>query len=103
MEQISKKTDVNFYYAKSYEEAIEISNLKKRNKFKLITSSGVNQNGKKLIEEIRKIVKSNFVCLVFAWSMNNIDWVTQMENVLFTNDGEDFKEFARLESLISII
>lgn len=63
----------------------------------MITNGGEGGNSQKLIQEARKIIGSDFVCLVFARSNSHKEWVTKMKNVLFTTDPEDFKEFVALE------
>ena len=97
MEILSYKSEVNVYFMDNVDNAIELIELKKRNKFKLITNAGIDLSGKKLINEARKIVGSNFICLVFAMSESHLDWVCKMENVLFTNDEDDFRKFAEIE------
>lgn len=49
------------------------------------SNGGKDFAGSKLIQEARKIVESNFICLMFASSGRHCDWVIQIENVLFTN------------------
>ncbi|KAK8839761.1 hypothetical protein M9Y10_031466 [Tritrichomonas musculus] len=96
MKELQERMEVNVYFSKSVDEALEIIKRKKKNKIKLITNGGINLTGKKLIEEARKIIGSNFVCFVFASSRNHIKWVSKMENVLFTTSECDFKEFAAM-------
>lgn len=96
-EEISKIIEINICQADSNKEALDIIKLKKRNKIKLITNGGDDGNSKILIQEARKIIGSNFVCLVFARSNRHKDWITEMENVLFTNDPDDFKKFVALK------
>lgn len=97
MRDLSKRIEVNLYGKKSVEEAVEVVKLKKYNKIKLITNGGNQLSGKKLIEESRKIIGSNFVCLVFARSTNHFEWVKNMENVLLTFNAEAFRKFAALK------
>ena len=88
----NKNMKVNVYSSDSIEKGLEFVEKKKFNKIKLIT------NNKKFIEETRKIIKSNFICLVFSnIIINNIEWSSKMENVLFTNDENDFHEFVELK------
>lgn len=97
MKYLEKKCQINVYKCKSVSEGVDLINLKKHNKIKLITNGGINLTGKQLIEQARKIVGSNFVCLVFAGSRNHIEWVEKMPNVLLTTKTEMFKKFADLE------
>lgn len=96
MKELSREIQVNIYFKRQLDDAINLINLKKLNRIKLITNGGAQLTGKKLIEEARKIIKSNFVCLVFASDIRHYEWVSQMENVLFTNNPVFFREFARL-------
>ena len=64
---------------------------------KLITNGGENLTCKKFIEESRKIIKSNFVYLVFSKSADHLKWITKMPNVLFTNDANEFRKYITLK------
>lgn len=97
MKELSKKMQVNVYFKRTVNDALQLINLKKKNKIKLITNGGNELSGKRLIEEARKITRSNFVCLVFARDYNHFQWISKMENVLFTNDSSFFREFASLQ------
>lgn len=97
MEELSHKAEVNIYFKRNVEDALKLIELKKRNKFKLITNAGKNLSGKTLIEKARKIVGSNFVCLVFGMNPSHLEWVCKMENVLFTNNDDDFRKFATIK------
>lgn len=97
LKELSQRIEVNVYGKSSYEEAIEVIKLKKHNKVKLITNGGQGLTGKKLIEKSRDIIGSNFVCLVFAGTLEHMSWVENMENVLLTTDTDAFKKFAELK------
>lgn len=99
LKELSKKIEANIYFKKSVDDALNLIKLKKHNQIKLITNGGIGLTGKKLIEEARKIIKSNFVCLVFASNSNHIKWVSEIENVLFTTSPSFFKEFAELKMI----
>lgn len=97
MKELSKKMEVNVYSKKTVQEALDIIRKKNRCKIKLITNGGYDLSGKTLIKKSRIITRSNFVCLVFANSIDHLEWITEMENVLFTNDPKYFKKFAEIE------
>lgn len=97
MKDLQKEMEVNVYGVDSVSKAVEIIQRKKRNKIKLMTNAGKSLTGKKLIEEARKIIGSNFVCLVFARSHGHLEWIKDMENVLFTTSSDDFRRFAKLD------
>lgn len=96
MKHLSKKIQMNVYFKKSLKDALEIVNTKKHNQIKLITNGGKGLSGKKLIEEARKILRSKFVCLVFARDIRHMKWISKMENVLFTTSNTYFRKFAEL-------
>lgn len=58
--------EVNLYCEKTNEEALDIIRSKKHSKIKLIANYDEKLTGKKQIEESRKMVGSNFICLVFV-------------------------------------
>ncbi|KAK8848010.1 hypothetical protein M9Y10_019062 [Tritrichomonas musculus] len=93
---LSKKMEVNVYSKNSVNDALNLIRKKKKNMFKLITNAGKDLNGKDLIIEARKIIGSNFVCLVFASNIGHYQWIKEMENVLFTVAPSDFKRFCEL-------
>ena len=98
LNEISKDIDVNIYPKDNVDEALNLIQTKKFTPFKLITNGGgQNLTGKQLIEKARLLTHSNFVCLVFAASPSHLEWVTKMENVLFTLDANDAKKFAQLK------
>lgn len=103
MKELSEKMQVNVYSRKSLEESMEVVRLKRKNVIKLITNGGANLSGKKLIEEARKVIGSDFVCLVFAMSWGHFEWVKNMKNVLLTNKAEMFRKFAALNMEINSI
>ena len=98
LKELSRKMEVNVYTKKNVNNALKIIQNKKYARVKLITSGGDDNNlsGKKLIEQARKITHSNFVCLVFSDSNSHMEWICEMENVLFTSDPNDFKKFVAL-------
>ena len=97
MKKISKETEVYVYPKDNVEDAVALIKKKKYAALKLITNASDAEN---LIKQARKIIGSNFVCLVFDDENdqnNNMKWVSEMENVLLTRDSEDLQEFAKLE------
>lgn len=93
----NEKLQVNMYGRKKVKSALDLIRFKIKNRVKLITNGGKKFSGKRLIEEARKIVGSNFICLVFALHTHHCDWIVQTENVLFTNHTEMFEKFTLLK------
>ena len=101
LKKISKETEVNVYHKDNVEDAVALIKKKKYAALKLITNASDAEN---LIKQARKIIGSNFVCLVFDDENdqnNNMKWVSEMENVLLTRDSKDLQEFAKLEMNIN--
>ena len=99
MQELKNNLLVNVYSAKSNKESLKIINMKKRNKVKLIIKEkedDCSMVNKKLIDESRKIMHCNFVCIVFSTSKRCIEWISKMDNVLFTTEFEDVKKFATI-------
>lgn len=94
---LSRRMEVNVYKENSVIGALKLIRKKKKNMFKLITNAGKDLNGKELINEARKIIGANFVCLVFASNVDHYKWIKEMENVLFTVRPELFKRFCELK------
>ncbi|KAK8841544.1 hypothetical protein M9Y10_027166 [Tritrichomonas musculus] len=97
LNELSKQMEINVYTKNNVYDALKIIQQKRKNKIKLITNGGPGLTGRLLIEEARKIIGSDFVCLVFAGSSNHIDWVSKMKNVLFTTSPADFRKFAAMD------
>lgn len=87
---------VNFYCFQTYEKALEMIKFKKNNPIRLITNLGENLSGLKFIKEARKIIGSNFLCLVFDEKIENLNQFPIMENVLFTSSPQFFGKFSSL-------
>lgn len=101
LQEMTAISNVNIYPVETVEKALELIELKKTNKIKLITNGGEFHSGvcfgQKLILLSRKIIKSNFVCLVYASSIHHLNWITKMENVLFTNQKSDFQKYVLMK------
>ena len=87
---ISRELDTKIYYINNDEEAMDLLDRKKYNKIFIITNG--NNNGQNFILETRKIIGSEAIAGVSAYSIDNhIHWVKNMTNVLILN-GLDFHE-----------
>ena len=98
MQNLSKKEKINIYIKNNLSDALSVIQNKKYARLKLITNAGgPSKSGKTLIEKARLITHTKPVCLVFATSPTNMEWISKMENVLFTSDSNDFRKFAELK------
>lgn len=95
--ELEEKAYSGVYFTKVTNEALNIIKTNNNKKIKLITNGGVGLTGKTLIEEARKITGKTSVSLVFARSPQHLQWITQMENVLFTTSPDMFKKFVELK------
>lgn len=94
---VNEKIQVNMYGKKTVDEALDVIRLKIRNRVKLITNGGDTFTGRRLINEARNIVGSNFICLVFSYHTHHSDWIVKTENVLYTNYIDMFEKFSLLK------
>lgn len=95
--ELEEKAYSGVYFTKVTNEALNIIKTNNNKKIKLITNGGAGLTGKTLIEEARKITGKTSVSLVFARSPQHLQWITQMENVLFTTSPDMFKKFVELK------
>ncbi|KAK8847795.1 hypothetical protein M9Y10_018827 [Tritrichomonas musculus] len=93
-----KKKDVDVYRKTNVDDAVDVIRANRVTAVKLIANAGLNLSGKDLILQARQITGTNFVCLVFSGSLSHMEWVSKMENVLFTSEFDDFKEFISLSN-----
>ena len=96
MKEASRKSEINVYIKFDSDDALNIIRNKIYSHAKLITNGGYNANGKDLIENARKNIGANVVCLVFANDDGHLDWISKMENVFFTKNEELFSQFVML-------
>lgn len=75
--ELSKNSEINVYTKNNVDSAIDLIRKKKYSALKLITNAGANKNGRDLILQARKIIGSNFVCLVFAVSEGHMEWISK--------------------------
>ena len=101
LKEMNKTMEVNLYSKDNADDALDIIRKKKYAAVKLITNEGPNLSGRDLIIKAREAVGSNFVCLVFAQSEKHLEWISKMENVLFTNDLNDLLIFTSLKMHIN--
>lgn len=61
------------------------------------TNGGFNFEGRNLINKARIITRSNFVYLVFDNSSENMKWIYDWDNALFTNKFDDAEKITATE------
>ena len=88
-----KKTNMNFYYETSTEEALKFILRRKYDKVILITSIGKDLSGKRFIEVARKIYGIDIIVLFFSNNMKHLEWIQNFNNCLYTNKADIYEQY----------
>ena len=88
-----EKANMNIYFEISTEEALKFLLRRKYNKVILITSIGPDLSGKRFIEIARKILGFDVIVLFFSVNRDNLKWITNFPNCLYTDTGELYEEY----------
>lgn len=99
LNSLYEQTMNNIYIAKTNIECQEIVLRKKRNRMKIIIDYYSLNDTLNLIYEIRKIINSNIICLIYLnENMNqNYESLLNTENIIFTTSIDDVKKFISIE------
>lgn len=89
----SAKTNMNFYYESSTEEALKFILRRKFDKIILITSIGKDLSGKRFVEISRKILGSDIIVLFFSNNANHLNWIQNFNNCLYTNRYDIYEKY----------
>jgi DNA-binding response OmpR family regulator len=73
---IEKKAIYNIYLCETTSKALKLIKRKKYNKIILISNIGNNLNGKKIIDEARKIIKNDTIVLLMDKNMDPQIWTS---------------------------
>ena len=87
------KTNMNFYYESSIEEALKFILRRKYDKIILVTNIGRDLSGKRFIEIARKILGFDIIVLFFSNNEDHFKWITTFPNCLYTNKADLFVEY----------
>ena len=90
---IEKKANYNIYLCENTSKALKLIKRKKYNKIILISNIGNDLNGKKFIDEARKIIRSNTIVLFLAYNKSHLDWVKDYKNALFSNELDFYEKY----------
>ena len=82
---IYKESKMNAFFVGTIEKGLEIILRKRYNKIILISNIGLDLSGKKFVEVARKILGFDVMVLFFSRNQNNLDWLQNFPNVLYTN------------------
>ena len=68
---------------------------KKYNKIILLSNIGSNLEGKKFIENARKILGNNVITLFVSYNINHLKWIKDYKNALFSNEPKLIEEYLK--------
>jgi hypothetical protein len=89
---IYKEAKLNVFFESNTEKALELIKRKKYNKIILI-SSCQGEVGKKFVDLARKILGFNVVVLFYSANENNLKWIQNYPNALYTNNESFFRKY----------
>ena len=88
-----QKTNMNFYYETSTEEALKFILRRKYDKVILITSIGKDLSGKRFIEVVREIYGIDIIVLFFSNNKKHLNWIQNFNNCLYTNKADIYEQY----------
>jgi len=86
-------TNFNLYFEHKFENALILIWKKKYNKIILISSCGDNFSGRNFIDRVREILNFNIMVLFYDNSIENLNWIKNYPNSLFTNTEQFFRDY----------
>ena len=88
-----EKTNMNFYYETSTEEALKFILRRKYDKVIIITSIGRDLSGKRFVEIARKIFGFDVMVLFFSNNQKHLNWIKNFKNCLYTNKSDIYEQY----------
>ena len=92
---IKKWIKYNIYQCSTLEEALKLVEKKKYNKIILIANIGINLEGKKFVDESRKIIGNDVIALFLEFNNSNVDWLKNYKNALISDDLNFCEEYLK--------
>jgi hypothetical protein len=89
---IYKEAKMNVYFESNTEKALELIKRKKYNKIIIITSCQGNV-GKRFVDVARKILGFEVVVLFYSANTNNLSWIKNYPNALYTNTEYYYEKY----------
>lgn len=86
LKKLRETVEANIYVKNNHEKAINLLELKKRNKVKAIISAKNKGSAIEMIDKLHDIYNSSIVCLIFSNNLTDASWASKIENALFTSD-----------------
>lgn len=84
---------INIYGVGEFDEALEIIRRKKYNKVIIISNVGIVDKTKQFINDIRDILKFDVIILFFTASIEHLEWIKEIPNLLFTMEDSFFQNY----------
>ena len=93
MKYIKQYANFNIYPCVTSEEALQLVRRKKYNKIILISNVGTDLGGKKFIEDARKIIVNDVICLFLSYNIDHLKWIKNYKNAIFSNEPQFYEEY----------
>ena len=90
---INQESKFNVYTFETSEEALKILERKKYNKIILISNIGSDLEGKKFIDNARKILGNDVIVLFLSYNIEHLKWIKDYKNALFSNQPLFYAEY----------
>ena len=90
---INKYANMNSYFVRSLEKALEILSRKQYNKIILISNIGSDLSGKRFVEVARKILGFDVIVLFYTTDKIHFSWVQNFSNALISYQDEYYKDY----------
>ena len=92
---IKKNLKYNVFPCKTSEEALKLLERKKYNKIILLSNIGSNLEGKIFVDNARKILGNDIIVLFISYNTDNLKWIQNYKNALFSNDPDFIEEYLK--------
>ena len=83
----------NVYPCKTSKEALQLLERKKYNKIILLSNICSNLEGKKFVDNARKILGNDIIVLFVSYNTDHLKWIKNYKNALFSNDPRLVEEY----------
>ena len=90
---IKQFSKYNVYPCETSSEALKLLERKKYNKIILLSNICSNLEGKKFVDNARKILGNNIIVLFVSYNTDHLKWIKNYKNALFSNDPKLIEEY----------
>ena len=92
---IKQFSKYNVYPCETSNEALKLLERKKYNKIILLSNICSNLEGKKFIDNARKILGKDIIVLFVSYNTDHLKWIKNYKNALFSNDPKFIEEYLK--------